>query len=244
MMNGSPDALDRVTIVGPGRVGRALAHALSTAGVAVRGPLARGQWENSIQAGDVVLLCVPDGEIARASEHVRTDAFVGHCSGTLQPNILGSRSAFSMHPLLAITGPGARFDGAAAAVAGTDDRARGIARSIAGRLGMTAIDVSNRTLYHAAAVIASNYLVALEETAAMLGADVGLERRHLARLAESALENWSRDGAAALTGPIARGDEDVVARQRSEIARVHPELLDFWDALTARTREVAAEMKH
>jgi predicted short-subunit dehydrogenase-like oxidoreductase (DUF2520 family) len=244
MTNAGADALDRVTIVGAGRVGRALADALSNTGAAIRGPLARGQWEQSIDAGDVVLLCVPDSVIAGAAAHVRADAIVGHCSGALPLDVLGSRRAFSMHPLLAIAGPGAHFAGAAAAIAGTDDEVRGIARRLAERLGMTPIEVSNRSLYHAAAVLASNYLVALEETAALLGADVGLERRHLARLAESALSNWTRDGARSLTGPIMRGDETVVARQRSEVARVHPELLALWDALTARTREIAAEMKH
>lgn len=242
MTNPSRSALDRVTIVGAGRVGRALADALSSAGIPVRGPLERGQWENDLTAGDTVLLCVTDAEIARAAAQVPQEALVGHCSGALPLEIVGQRRAFSIHPLLSITGPGARFDGAAAAIAGSDDEALGVARSLAHVLGMTPIAVANRTLYHAAAVLASNYLVALEETATTLGASVGLERRHLARLAESALSNWARDGARALTGPIVRGDTAVVARQRSEIARLHPELLPFWDALTTRTGEIAAEL--
>jgi predicted short-subunit dehydrogenase-like oxidoreductase (DUF2520 family) len=86
-------------------------------------------------------------------------------------------------------------------------------------------------------------LVALEETAATLGTRVGLERRHFARLAESALSNWERDGAASLTGPIIRGDEAVVERQRNEIARAFPSLLPFWDALTDRTRTIAADLR-
>lgn len=234
---------DGITIVGAGRVGRALADALSAARIAVRGPLARGEWEGAVASGDIVLLCVPDAAIARAAAQVPRDALVGHCSGALSLEVLGPRRAFSMHPLLAITGPGTRFDGAAAAIAGTDDQALGVARALAEQLGMTPIAVANRTLYHVAAVMASNYLVALEETAAALGASVGVERRHLARLAESALSNWARDGARSLTGPIVRGDDAVVARQRSEIAHIRPELLPFWDALTMRTRELVAELR-
>lgn len=243
MTTPSSSALGRVAIVGAGRVGRSLADALAKAGVSVLGPFVRGQWEQAIAADDVVLLCVPDSEIAHVAAVVRRDALVGHCSGALMLDVLGSRRGFSMHPLLAITGPGSRYDGAAAAVAGTDDEAVGIATTLAERLGMTPIAVTNRTLYHAAAVIASNYLVALEETAAVIGDAVGLERRHLARLAESALSNWAREGVQSLTGPIVRGDEAVVARQRAEVARVHPELLPFWDALAKRTHEIAAEVR-
>ena len=54
----------RVAIVGRGRVGSALARAFAEAGIEVEGPLARGEWPGA----DVVLLCVPDGEIANAAK--------------------------------------------------------------------------------------------------------------------------------------------------------------------------------
>ena len=53
------------------------------------------------------------------------------------------------------------------------------------------------------------------------------------------VENWAADGPAALTGPIARGDEATVARQRDAVAERTPELLPLWDPLAERTREVA-----
>jgi predicted short-subunit dehydrogenase-like oxidoreductase (DUF2520 family) len=245
MTTTSSATLERVTIIGAGRLGRALAATLATSGIAVRGPLRRGEWEGRLSAGEIVLLCVPDGEIAAIARSVAVDAVLGHCSGALTLEPLSPHRGFSMHPLLAITGDRTRFEGASAAIAGTNGDTLEIARQLAVALRMTPITVSDadRTLYHAAAVLASNYLVALEETAATLGSRVGLDRRHLAKLAESALTNWARDGAASLTGPIVRGDEAVVARQRNEIAVTFPNLLPFWDALTDRTRSIAAELK-
>lgn len=245
MTNTSSNPLERITIIGAGRLGRALAASLTDSGIAVRGPLRRGEWEGRLSAEEVILLCVPDGEVARVASAVVVDAVLGHCAGALTLDPLSPHRGFSLHPLIAITGEGTRFGGAAAAIAGTSDDTLAVARELATSLGMTPITVADpdRTLYHAAAVVASNYLVALEETAATIGARVGLERRHLAALAESALSNWIRDGKTSLTGPIVRGDDAVVDRQRNEIAGAFPNLLPVWDALTERARTIAAEMR-
>jgi len=245
MTNTSSIPSDSVTIIGAGRLGRALAAALAAGETPVRGPLRRGEWEGGISANEIVLLCVPDGEVARVARAIEADAIVGHCAGAMTLDPLSPHRGFSLHPLLAITGDKTRFDGAAAAIAATGDETLSIARALARSLGMTPIAIADadRTLYHAAAVLASNYLVALEETAATIGARVGLERRHLATLAESALSNWARDGAASLTGPIVRGDAAVVDRQRKEIAVEFPDLLPLWDALTDRTRTIAAGVR-
>ncbi len=245
MTNTPSVALARVSLVGPGRVGRALAEALGARGVTVEGPLGRDTRLTSLSSDDVVLLCVPDGEIARVAASIPTGPLVGHCAGALTLDVLSPHEGFSLHPLLAITGAGTRFDGAAAAIAGRSSRALAVAREIASRLGMQPVEIddADRTLYHTAAVIASNYLVVVEETAAAVGAHAGLERRHLARLAESALANWTRDGARSLTGPIVRGDDAVVARQRAAVAASDPSLLPFWDALTERARAIASRAR-
>jgi predicted short-subunit dehydrogenase-like oxidoreductase (DUF2520 family) len=245
MTNTASPPLQTITIIGAGRLGRALSAALTSSGIDVRGPLRRGEWEDRISAGDVVLLCVSDGDVGAVARAIPADAIVGHCAGALTLEPLAPHRAFSLHPLIAITGDDTRFAGGTAAIAGTDDDMLAIAWGLADRLGMTTITVADidRTLYHAAAVVASNYLVALEETAAAIGARVGLERRHLAGLAASALSNWARDGKASLTGPIVRGDEAVVERQRKEIARAFPDLIPFWDALVDRTRTIAAEVR-
>jgi predicted short-subunit dehydrogenase-like oxidoreductase (DUF2520 family) len=60
-------------------------------------------------------------------------------------------------------------------------------------------------------------------------------------LARAALDNWAAKGAAeALTGPVARGDEATIARQRAAIEERTPDLLQTFDALVAASRVVVA----
>ena len=228
-----------VTIVGAGRLGTALARALKEKGVGVAGPLARGEMPR----GDIVLLAVPDREIANAAKAVPKGAVVGHTAGAITLEVFGGRESFSMHPLMTAGNGKAEFAGASAAVAGTSDRARGIARELAVKLGMHPIEVPDdkRVAYHAAASIAANFLVTLETMAFRIGERAGVERRHLLPLARAALENWGALGSIALTGPIARGDTDVVAAHRAEIAEHAPEFLDAWDSLAKATERIARE---
>ena len=92
------------------------------------------------------------------------------------------------------------------------------------------IEDEGRAAYHAAASIASNFLVTLEAAAERVAAGAGLEadeaRALLAPLVRATVENWAEHGPErALTGPIARGDEATVARQRDAVAESAPELL-------------------
>jgi predicted short-subunit dehydrogenase-like oxidoreductase (DUF2520 family) len=240
---GSSSAPRGVSIVGAGRLGQALASALAATGTQVVGPLVRGAALDRFEATDIVLLTVPDDAIATVASAIGVGPLVGHCSGALTLDVLGAHQGFSMHPLLSVTEGFAGFEGAACAVAGRSPEALATARSLATRLGMEPIDVpdASRSLYHAAASVASNYLVTLEDAAEQLAASTGVERRHLARLAQSALENWTRlGGPVALTGPIVRGDEATVRRQRDAAKSAAPHLLPLWDAMAAATRAVAA----
>jgi predicted short-subunit dehydrogenase-like oxidoreductase (DUF2520 family) len=238
--------LPRRAVVGHGRLGTALCAALRDSGVPVAGPLGRGA---SAADADVVLLCVPDAEIAAAAACIAPGRLVGHCSGatTLAP-LAAFPEAFSLHPLMTVTAAGADFAGASAAVAGTTERARATARDLAIALGMEPFAVADedRAAYHAAASIASNFLVTLEWAAERVG---GVDRAALAPLVRATVDNWLAQGPeAALTGPIARGDRETVARQRAAIAERTPDLLALFDALAdatanlaaARTSEVAA----
>jgi predicted short-subunit dehydrogenase-like oxidoreductase (DUF2520 family) len=224
-------------VVGSGRMGPALATALRAAGLEVTGPLGRG--ERCPHEADCVLLCVPDGEIANAARDVPPGPLVGHVSGATTLAPLAPHEAFSMHPLMTVP---ATFQGAGAAVAGTTDRALATATALAEALGMRAFEIADedRAAYHAAASMASNYLVALEDAAERLLATAGASRELLVPLVRATVENWGSDGAHALTGPIARGDEETVARQRAAVAERTPELLALFDALTDSTRELVA----
>jgi predicted short-subunit dehydrogenase-like oxidoreductase (DUF2520 family) len=223
--------LGAIAVVGAGRLGTALAAALRAAGCEVDGPLRRGQHPASASA--VVLLCVPDGAIAQAAAGVARGPVVGHCSGatTLEP--LAGHRAFSLHPLMTVPADGPTvFAGASAAVAGDP-----IAGRLAETLGMTPIEVADedRAAYHAAASMASNFLVTLETAAERVASTAGVQRASLLPLVRATVDNWARQGAAALTGPIARGDTATVERHRKALGERTPDLLALYDALAEVT---------
>ncbi len=232
--------LDSIAIVGAGRLGTVLIAALRAAGFVVLGPFGRGA---DARGATAVLLCVPDGEIASAAAAIAGGPLVGHCSGATGLEPLAPHEAFSLHPLMTVPG-GARLDvlaGAGCAVDGTTPRALSVAEALAAALGMRAMHVEDddRAAYHAAASIASNFLVTLEGAAERLAATAGVDRALLAPLVRAAVEDWAALGAErALTGPIARGDEETVARQRAAVAERTPDLLPLFDALVDATRAV------
>ncbi|MGH2885619.1 MAG: DUF2520 domain-containing protein [Solirubrobacteraceae bacterium] len=186
---------------------------------------------------------MPDAEIASAASCVAPGPLVGHCSGASGLGELTPHEAFSLHPLMTVTSEGADFVDAGAAIAGSTPRALGFAGELAAALGMRAVEVAerDRAAYHAAASIASNFLVTLEAAAERIAADVGLERGQLAPLVRATVENLARLGPdRALTGPVARGDEATIARQRAAIGEVAPDLLPLFDELVTATRALAA----
>jgi predicted short-subunit dehydrogenase-like oxidoreductase (DUF2520 family) len=236
----SDDPSCRLAIVGQGRLGRALSAALAAdPGYQIEGPLGRGADGH---AADVALLCVPDHEIGLAAARIAPGRLVGHCSGatTLEP--LQPHEAFSLHPLMTVTGQGTRFAGAGAAVAGTTPRALQTAIRLAQALGLTPVEIADadRPAYHAAASIASNFLITLEAAAERLAAQVGVDRALLVPLVQATWENWAALGPQrALTGPVARGDHATVAGQRTAVSDRAPDLLPLFDALVAATEALA-----
>jgi len=230
----------RLAVVGAGRLGTAVVGALeSQPQFEMVGPLGRG----AETAGcDAVLLCVPDREIAAAAAAIQPGPIVGHCSGATGLEPLAPHEAFSVHPLMTVTGSGADFSGATAAIDGSSNRAMEVARLIANALEMEVVHIApgNRVAYHAAACIASNFLVTLEAAAERLAATAGVTRQMLAPLVRATVENWATLGPeGALTGPVARRDEVTVAKQRAAVAERTAEFLPLFDALTAATRELA-----
>lgn len=221
-------------------MGEALVAALEAAGVAVRGPFGRGA--DGADAA-LVLLCVPDREIASASAVIAAGPLVGHVSASASLDLLAPHERFAIHPLLSVVGAGARFVGASCAIDGSTPRALAAARALAERLEMRPFVVAeaDRALYHAAASAASNYLVTLEWMAEQLATRVGIDRAALVPLVRATVDHWAALGPrGALTGPIVRDDEATVQRQRAAVAAAAPDMLPLWDALAAGTRTLAA----
>lgn len=238
-----------VMIVGAGKMGTALAAALRHAGIDVGNPLSHAQMDavdgSALLANaDIVLVAVPDAVITDVAARVPRGGLVGHLSGATTLAALTPHEAFSVHPLLTVTGANDSFAGGRAATAGTTERAQRVARELATTLGMTPITVddADRAAYHAAASIAANFVVTVEGFAEELAATVGLDRRALAPLVRAAVENWVEHGAEdALTGPIARGDDATVEKQRAAIAHTLPHQLALFDALAAATGALVAK---
>ncbi|MET3804244.1 pantoate--beta-alanine ligase [Nakamurella sp. UYEF19] len=229
-----------IAVVGRGRLGSVLVPALGSAGFTVSGPHGRGY---AGQAEDtVVLLCVPDAAIASASRLITEGPLVGHCSGATALASIAPHRGISIHPVMTFTADTAPTGlvGIPAAVAGTDAAALDTARDIATGLGMRPFTVaeSDRPAYHAATAIAANFLVTLESAAAELIRTVGVDPAVLLPLARAALENWGRQGADALTGPIARGDQAVVDSHRQAVAARTPDLLPMFDTLVGATERL------
>jgi predicted short-subunit dehydrogenase-like oxidoreductase (DUF2520 family) len=229
----------RLAIVGRGRVGSALARAFTEAGIQVEGPLGRGEQP----AADVVLLCVPDAEIASAAAAVADARMLGHVSGATPLDAVD----IGINPLQTVTGPETSFAGCGCAIAGSSPDALELARNLAVAVGMEPFEIDDdaRAAYHAAASIASNFVVTLEWMAERVASAAGIApekaRKMLAPLVRQTVDNWASLGPqAALTGPVARGDEVTIARQRHAIAEAAPDLLPLFDALVEQTKAVAA----
>ncbi|MGI8393640.1 DUF2520 domain-containing protein [Leucobacter sp. W1038] len=229
----------RVRVVGAGRVGTAIARSLRQLGIEVSGPAGRGDRG---EKADIVLLAVPDSAIRDAARLITPGALVGHFSGATELSPLAPHEAFSLHPLTSVADAAHDFRGGFAAIDGTTPRAEQTARDLADLLGMRSFWVrdADRAAYHAAASIAANFLVTIEGAAEQLAKTAGVGREALVPLVRSAVENWAERGAAeALTGPIARGDSETVARQRHAVAERTPEHLPLFDALAAATQHLA-----
>lgn len=234
--------MSSISIVGRGRLGTALSAALRAAGRRVDGPLGRGA---AAPDAGVVLLCVPDAEIAAAAQALGAPIagrLVGHCSGATTLDVLHPHEAFSLHPLMTVPDAAATIAGAGCAIAAASPAALAAAHDLASSLELRPYEIAeaDRAAYHAAASMASNFLVTLEGAAERLLATARADRELLVPLVRASVESWATHGAArALTGPIARGDEETVTRQRAAVERRTPELLGLFDVLADATRDLA-----
>jgi predicted short-subunit dehydrogenase-like oxidoreductase (DUF2520 family) len=241
-----------IVMVGRGRVGGSLAAAAESAGIPSR-LAATADAADASAGATAVLLCVPDQAIEPTCEAVAgTDPLprlVGHVSGAgtlaaLEPAFAAGAATFSLHPLQTFPDGATAIEGTPAAVAGSDDDAAAFARGLGVGLGMRPFDVpeEQRAAYHAAACMASNFLVALQEASAELLTRAGIEdaRELLAPLVLRTAANWAERGPDALTGPIARGDRATVERHRAALAELSPELLEAYEALAAHTEAISS----
>jgi len=216
--------VNRIHVIGTGRVGSAVIARLRERGLAV-----------GADGAELVLLCVPDTAIAEVAQAIEPGAWVAHVSGAtplaaLAPHV----RRFSVHPLQTFTrssGP-EQLDGAWAAVTAESIEARELGFELARLLGLEPFELDDaaRPLYHAGAAIASNYLVTLHRVAADLFSAAGAPPEALTPLMRRTIDNGFE-----LTGPIERGDWETVEAHRRAIRATRPELEPLYDVLAEAT---------
>ena len=208
---------------------------------------------------DIVFLTTPDGVISDACENIsrnngfRKNAVVLHCSGAHPSTILLSAKSCgatigSMHPLQSIASIKTDinpFKDIIVSVEGEDD-AIDTARQIASELGATCYTIKTdaKMLYHASAVVASNYLVTLLGLAFKLIGVAGIAApdayKVLKPLISGTLSNIEKVGIPyALTGPISRGDVETIEQHLDAIESKIPELLSLYRTLGLHTIDIA-----
>jgi predicted short-subunit dehydrogenase-like oxidoreductase (DUF2520 family) len=218
-----PSLFESVTVIGAGRAGSAIAARLRERGIPVR------------PEGELRLLCVPDSAIAEVAAAIPPGPWVAHVSGATPLAALDPHTRrFSMHPLQTLVrsrGP-EQLDGAWAAVTAETAEAHERALWLAETLGLTPFDLADdaRALYHAGAVMASNFLVTLHRAAALLAVDAGAPPEGLLPLMRRTMENNFE-----LTGPIARGDRETIERHVAAIRAREPQLEPLYAALAEAT---------
>lgn len=211
--------MTRARIVGPGRAGASLHRALGRAGLTLTPMLSRGDDLRGAGDGvDLLLIAVPDAAVdgVAAAIEPRDDVVVAHVSGSLGLAPLADHPRRGvLHPLVALPDAelGAeRLHGAWFGLAADGDP---LLADVVGTLGGRAVLIAEDdwARYHAAAVIASNHLVALLGQVERVAASVGAPLEAYLELSRGTLDNVAALGpAAALTGPVRRGDAATVER--------------------------------
>lgn len=225
----------------------------------------RGQvCESPVDAAkscDLVFITTPDTRIEPVCDAIAMGngftrrSMVYHLSGALSSGILAAAkragaSTGSIHPLQAFApykkGRKSPFKGINMSIEG-DDQAIELGKEIVNALKANSfiIPTHAKTLYHASAVVASNYLVTLQHFALELLKEADLSEENAYDILEplilGTLNNIKATGSInALTGPVARGDDEIVARHLSDIDKKLPQFSDLYRLLGKYTLDIAA----
>lgn len=238
---------ERVFIIGAGQVGRGLYKSFRSAGIDVLGLHGRrpSAWTTSSGAfppvladANTIIVAVRDnqiddavsdviGERQRGSRgRVASGTVVVHTSGGAEPELIPRLSEFGMsggtfHPLIPFANPDRVPELLKHAWIGIDgdDPARATSRRLAGHVGARTLDIppGGKPMYHAAAVMSSNFPVVLAALASEVLMSLGIPERSAQHavhgLMEAAVSNLSESSPVeALTGPVVRGETETVMR--------------------------------
>ena len=224
----------------------------------VGAPVAADRLDRLPESVRLVLLTAPDDALGGLAEtlvearHPWPETVVAHVSGALGADVLAPLAAvgavtLAFHPLQTLP-PGADGDALDGTYVGLEGGPRAVAAGIelAAGLGLRYLvtDAADRSRYHLAASVASNFLVTLVGLAQEVLASIGLDRAEAVALLEpllrGTLDNLA-DGSPedALTGPVARGDLETL-RAHGLALRAHlPQMVPVYAALSVETVRLA-----
>ncbi|HBV96188.1 MAG: NADP oxidoreductase [Peptococcaceae bacterium BICA1-7] len=217
--------------------------------------------EEAAQNADIVFITTPDREIENVSRHITgrggiaPGRIVAHTSGAHSSDFLaGVREkgglAVSIHPLQSFADVEAamgNLPGSYFALEGDPEALPAAERMVSDLKGRSFyIDARDKALYHAAACIASNYLVSIMHLSTGLYEKFGLSReeayRALLPLIQGTISNIEKVGPVqALTGPVARGDSSTIEGHLPSLAGVGSEEESLYRTLGSYTVRVALE---
>jgi len=208
-------------------------------------------------SADIWLIATADSEIANTAaeiyrlEHFQGHEIIFHCSGSLASDILSTDKqpthTASVHPIHSFASPQRSiesFSGSHCAYEGSN-LALTILLPAFESIGaqLLAVDGTQKSVYHAASVMACNYLVALMDASLSCFELAGIEREQAQQLllpiTHATLDNTLKHSPeSALTGPIARGDIETVRQQIEQLAQ-HPQLAAIYQQLGLQALDVA-----
>ena len=264
---------ERVFIVGAGQVGVGLFRAFRAARVEVVGLHSRrhssvatssGQLPSAISDANAIIVAVRDDQLdgvladlvdaaaPSGRRRLASGTVVVHTSGGAEPELLSrlgdmGLSGGTFHPLVPFANPDRAPELLRRAWIGIDgdDPARAMSRRLAGHIGARTLEIppGRKSIYHAAAVIASNFPVVLEAVASNLMAEVGIPERSAQKAVHSLMEAAIANTADAspdsvLTGPVVRGDVDTVHRHLQAL-RHNPDARALYRRLSFAALEIA-----
>ncbi len=262
-----------VGFIGAGTVGTALASTLSDHGypvvavssrsrasadrlsAMVNGCTAMNNGQEVAEAAELVFVTTPDDAIAGVVAGIvwHSGQSVVHCSGadsvdSLEPADRMGALTGCFHPLQTFADVTQAIDNIAGSTFALEagEPLLGSLKEIAAALGGDAIELGagDKVVYHAAAVIACNYLVTLVKMATDLWETFGVEperaTRALVPLLRGTIANIERVGLPdCLTGPIARGDTGTVAKHLEALGETSPDLAATYRDLGRQTIPIA-----
>ncbi len=263
----------KIGFIGTGTVGTALAVRLGSKGYPVVAasdktlsstqrfasmvPGCRTYQQNQdvVDNSELVFITTPDDAIAPVAASLKwhSGQSAVHCSGAASLDILAPAKADgaeigAMHPLQTFAGVSNAIDNIPGSTFGIEagEPLLSTLQEIADALecSWVKLDASDKVLYHAAAVLASNYCVTLVKLATDLWKSFGIEPKQatqaLLPLLQGTINNIGNIGIPeCLTGPIARGDTGTISKHISALELSAPDALSAYLEMGLQTIPIA-----